>query len=106
MNHHYGIDTSVFVRLLTGDPEIEYQKTVRRFEERLVMEPQAEFFVSNQVIGEAYIALQHHYGISKSVAKSALIQVLTSGLCSPLYGATVIEALQTEPTVVAGCSID
>ena len=101
MNHHYGIDTSVFVRLLTGDPEIEYEKTVRRFEELLEMEPQAEFFVSNQVIGEAYIALQHDYGISKSAAKSAMILVLTSGLCSPLNGASVIEALQTD----RGCGL-
>ncbi len=96
MNHHYGIDTSVFVRLLTGDPAAEYEKTVHRFEERLKKEPEAEFFVSNQVIGEAYIALQHHYAISKSAAKSAMCQVFTSGLCSPLNGASVIEILQTD----------
>ncbi len=96
MNHHYGIDTSVFVRLLTGNPEDGYEKTVRRFEGRLEKEPQAEFFVSNQVIGEAYIALQHHYAISKPAAKSAMCNVLTSGLCSPLNGASVIEVLQTE----------
>jgi len=95
MNHHYGIDSSVFVRLLTGHPDAEYQKTVRRFEERSEKEPQAEFFVSNQVMGEAYIALQHHYAISKPDAKSAMIDVLTSGLCSPLNGASVIELLQT-----------
>jgi predicted nucleic acid-binding protein len=94
MKPHYGIDTSVFVRLLTGDPEADYEKTVRRFEERLEKEPQTEFFVSNQVIGEAYIALQHHYAIAKSEAKSAMLDVLTSGLCSPVNRASVIEALQ------------
>jgi predicted nucleic acid-binding protein len=96
MKHHYGIDTSVFVRLLTGHPEAEYEKTVHRFEERLRKEPEAEFFVSNQVIGEAYIALQHHYAISKPAAKSAMRDVFTSGLCSPLNGASVIEVLQTD----------
>lgn len=101
MSHRYGIDTSVFVRLLSGDPEAEYEKTVARFEKRLEAEPQAEFFVSNQVIGEAYIALQHHYGITKADAKAAMVSVLTSGLCSPLNGAGVIAALQSEE----GCGL-
>lgn len=96
MSHRYGIDTSVFVRLLTGDPEADYEKTVERFEKRLQAEPQAEFFVSNQVIGEAYIALQHHYEIPKSAAREALLSVLTSGLCSPLNGTPAIRALQTD----------
>ncbi len=101
MSHRYGIDTSVFVRLLSGDPEAEYEKTVARFEKRLEAAPQAEFFVSNQVIGEAYIALQHHYGIPKTAAKSAIVSVLTSGLCSPLNGAPVIRALQSDQ----GCGL-
>ena len=33
-------------------------------------------FASNQVIGEAYIALQHHYGVSKIDARAALSSVL------------------------------
>ncbi len=101
MNHHYGIDTSVFIRLLTGDPEAEYEKTVRRFEARFEKEPQSEFFVSNQVIVEAYIALQHHYGITKSAARSAMLDVFSSGLCSPLNGASVIAALQADQ----GCGV-
>jgi predicted nucleic acid-binding protein len=101
MNHHYGIDTSVFVRLLTGDPELEYEKTVKRFEARLEADPKAEFFVSNQVIGESYIALQHHYGTEKAAARSAMLSVLTSGLCSPLNGASVLDALKTDK----GCGL-
>ena len=96
MNLRYGIDTSVFVRLLTGDPERDYQSTLGALEKRLEAEPRAEFFVSNQVIGEAYIALQHHYGISKTDARSALLSVLTSGLCSPLNGASVLNALESD----------
>lgn len=93
MIHRFGIDTSIFVRLLTGDPEPAYLETVERFEKRLEAEPRSEFFVSNQVIGESYIALQHHYGIAKAAARKAMISVLTSGLCSPLNGAPVLEAL-------------
>jgi predicted nucleic acid-binding protein len=96
MTNHYGIDTSIFVRLLTGDPERDYQKTVARFEERLATQPAAEFFVSNQVIGEAYIALQHHYQITKPEAKSAILSVLTSGLCTPLNGAPILTILKTD----------
>ncbi|MCU0795097.1 MAG: PIN domain-containing protein [Akkermansiaceae bacterium] len=101
MNHRYGIDTSVLVRLLTGDPAADYQKTVAAFEKRLEAEPQAELFASNQVIGEAYIALQHHYGIAKHQARAALLSVLTSGLCSPQNGAAVLTALQTNQ----GCGL-
>lgn len=101
MTHRYGIDTSVFVRLLTGDPEVDYVKTVKAFEDRLQADPRAEFFVSNQVIGEAYIALQHHYEIEKADARSAMLSVLTSGLCSPLNGASVLDMLSTEK----GCGL-
>ncbi len=98
---HYGIDTSVFVRLLTGDPKPAYLATVERFEKRLEIEPAARFLVSNQVIGEAYIALQHHYEIGKAEARDAMFSVLTSGLCSPLNGASVLIALQTSQ----GCGL-
>lgn len=101
MNYRYGIDTSVFVRLLTGDPKADYLRAVRAFEERIHAEPRAEFFVSNQVIGEAYIALQHHYGIEKSDAKAAMLSVFTSGLCSPLNGAPVLDMLGTDK----GCGL-
>lgn len=63
--------------------------------------PLAEFFVSNQVIGESYFALQHHYGIAKDKARAALLDVLTSGLCSPLNGSAVLTALETE----TGCGL-
>jgi predicted nucleic acid-binding protein len=101
MKSHYGIDTSIFVRLLTGDPERDYQKTVARFEVRLTAQPAAEFFVSNQVIGEAYIALQHHYQVTKPEAKAAILSVLTSGLCTPLNGAPILAILEKN----AGCGL-
>lgn len=101
MKNRYGIDTSIFVRLLTGDPQRDYEKTLARFEDRLDAEPATEFFVSNQVIGEAYIALQHHYGVSKAEAKTAMLSVLTSGLCVPLNGAAILSILETQ----TGCGL-
>ena len=92
MTLRYGTDTSVLMRLLTGHPEEEYQRC-RQELGRMVEEEQAEILASNQVVGEAYIALQHHYGISKPDARNALNQVLTSGLISPLNGPVVLAIL-------------
>ena len=92
MTLRYGTDTSVLVRLLTGQPVEIYERCARELA-ALVEEGNAEIFASNQVIGEAYIALQHHYGISKSDARQALGQVLTSGLIGPLNGQAVLVAL-------------
>ena len=50
---------------------------------------------SNQVIGEAYMALQHSYGATKAEARGALARVLTSGLVTPLNGRTIIDALES-----------
>lgn len=101
MTHRYGIDTSVLIRLLTGTPVNDYEKTLGALENRLQADPQAEFFVSNQVIGEAYMALQHHWAVPKSAARSALLSVLTSGLCSPMNGASVLAILGQEK----GCGL-
>ena len=63
MTRRYGIDTPVLVRWVTGHPgpSFEYSRTTLR---RLIEEDGAEIFASNQVIGDAYIAIQHHYGLS------------------------------------------
>ena len=52
-----------------------------------------EILASNQAIGEAYVALMHHYDITNANARATLIDVLTSGLVAPLNGRTVLEAL-------------
>lgn len=100
MTARYGIDTSILVRLLTGEPREGFDKAVRRLT-TLVEKRHAEIFASNQVIGEAYIALQHHYGITKADARAALVTVLRSGVVAPLNGASVIAALETS----GGCGV-
>jgi predicted nucleic acid-binding protein len=99
MPAHYGIDTSILVRLLTGDPEEGFNSAVRALTG--LIEDGAEVFASNQVIGEAYIALQHHYGVAKADARHALVKVLTSGLVAPQNGAAVIAAIEAK----AGCGL-
>lgn len=100
MTARFGIDTSILVRLATGDPEDGFAHCVRKLTV-LVEQDHADVLASNQVIGEAYMALQHHYGVSKTDARSALISVLKSGLVVPLNGVSVFDALQA----TTGCGL-
>ena len=93
MTQRYGIDTAVLVRLITSLPEAEFSRCQAELT-RMVEQERAELFASNQVIGEAYIAVQHHYGVSKGDARVALTGALTSGLVAPLNGQPVLNALQ------------
>ena len=82
----YGIDTSVFVRVLTGLPAVDYQTTIKRL--AALRAAQAEHItVANIVIAEAYAVLQHHYALSKADARAAILSALTSGLIEPADGA-------------------
>jgi len=92
MPGRFGIDTSILMRLLTGDPPVEFERC-RRALQALVETEDAELCASNQVIGESYMAVQHHYGVSKEDARTGLGRVLRSGLVRPLEGAEVLEAL-------------
>lgn len=95
MTQPYGIDTSVLVRLATGEPAGDFQQCVESL--RVLVESQGrEVFASNMVIGEAYIAIKHHYGVEDTDAKAALAEVLTSGLVAPLNGQAVILALRAK----------
>lgn len=100
MIQRFGIDTSILIRLVTGDPEEGFQHCVRGLT-ALVEDMGTEVFASNQVIGEAYIALQHHYGVTKTEARSGLASVLRSGLVSPLNGLSVFAALSAD----GGCGL-
>ena len=55
----------------------------------------SQVVVSNQVIGEAYIAVQHHYRVSEPDARDALIQLFEDGLIHPLNGQSVLSAIET-----------
>lgn len=100
MPGRFGIDTSILVRLATGDPEREFDDCVRKLT-ALVEREDAEVFASNQVIGETYVALQHHYGVAREDARAALASVLGSGLVAPLNGPAVFAALEAR----TGCGL-
>ena len=92
MIRRYGIDTSVLVRLLTGVPEADFAQSVQGLS-AIVRDEGAGVVASNQVIGEAYVAVQHHYGVTKADTRAGLLHVLRSGLVSPLNGTRVLDAI-------------
>ena len=86
-----GIDTSVLVRLATGQPPELFARCVERL--RDLSSDGVEVLASNQVIGEAYVVLRRHYSISWEDSRAALHATLTSGLVSPLNGRPVLDSL-------------
>ncbi len=100
MPRRCGIDTSILVRLATGEPAQDFDRVVAALT-HLVEVEHVPLFVSHMVIGEAYVALQHHYAVSKPDAKTALRSVLTSGLVAPSGGDAVLEALGSQ----RGCGL-
>ena len=78
----YGIDTSVLVRLLTGDPAKDFEYCVGRLR-ALIDEDGSEIFASNQVVGEAYFAVQHHNGVLR--LRSADLATLRTNDCDNLF---------------------
>ena len=91
MTLRYGIDTSVLVRLITREPAETFEYCMDQLD--ALIEDGSEILASNQVIGEAFVAAQHHYGASMEDARIALLRVLRSGLVSPLNGPDVLEIL-------------
>jgi len=65
-----GLDTSVLLRLLVGEPE----KQAKKAEDVLdsISKTGGKVFVSDLVLCEAYYALQFHYQVPKKDAISAL----------------------------------
>ncbi len=93
MTRRFRIHSSVLVQLLTDEPEARLLEFCVTKPSALVQDEAGEIFLSNQVIGEAYIAVQHHYGVSKNGAHAGLLKVLRTGLVAPLNGEAVLEAL-------------
>ena len=92
MTRRFGIDTSVLLRLATGEPPADLERCLEGLS--AVVDAGGEVFVSNQVIGEAYIVLQHFYRTTKPQARSALLEVLRRDLVSPLNGDSVLDLLR------------
>jgi predicted nucleic-acid-binding protein len=69
------LDTSVVMRLLTGQP-LDLATVARRYMAE-TEQTGSKVFVSNLVIMEAYFACQHHYGMAKDAVLTGLQQLLS-----------------------------
>ena len=88
----YGIDTSVLMRLATGEPPTDFTHCKERL--NALKDAGLDILVSNQVIGEAYITVQHHYDLTEPEARVALLDIFQRGLVWPLNGADIIAMLE------------
>ena len=68
-----GLDTSVVVRLLVGEP-VDQALIAKRAVESA---PRGSIAVSDMVIGEAYFALRDHYEVPHRKAIAALIALIS-----------------------------
>ena len=66
----FGLDTSVVLRLLTGQPQELAAHALVRYQEGIANGD--SFYVSDVVASETYYAIQHHYGKTKEEALAAL----------------------------------
>ena len=84
-----GLDTSVVLRLLTGEPR-PLAEAARTYVDnaRATGEPAG---ITDTVVGEAYFALQHHYGMSEADTRDLLRRFLESGVVT-VEPVTVLDA--------------
>ena len=76
-----GLDTSVVIRLLIGQPADQAQRAVAFLEETARRGDRA--VVSDLVVAESYFALQYHYGVPKKEALLALRRMFGDGEIEP-----------------------
>jgi predicted nucleic acid-binding protein len=86
-----GLDTSVVLRLLVGEPEGQAHRAQARLSKALAAGD--AICVSDLVVAEAYHALVHHYGVPSAEAEEMLEEMVTSHVvtleprsCSEAFG--------------------
>jgi predicted nucleic-acid-binding protein len=92
-----GLDTSVVLRLLTGQPQRQAAAARIRLEQAVAQGE--EIFVTDLVLGEIYFALHHHYRVPEDQARKTVLSMLRSNVVS----AVPPEAIKAfEPAAGAG----
>ena len=93
----WGLDTSVIVRLLSGDPPDQFEAARKTMAS---LRAAGEIpVVDDLAIAEAYFALSYHYRIPKAEVLAALARLLESGDVTATGVAA--EILKTENLAVA-----
>jgi len=88
-----GLDTSVVLRLLTGEPPRQADRAMELVGE--LRQADRPVLVSDLVVAEAYYALHAHYDVPKRKALAALLDLLESELVAPEPGGCSLATLRT-----------
>jgi predicted nucleic acid-binding protein len=73
-----GLDTSVVLRLLIGEPRAQAEVARRRIERALIAGDKV--VVTDLVVAETFYALRHHYAVPQPVALSRLQEFFSAGV--------------------------
>jgi len=95
-----GLDTSVVLRLLTGEPEPLARRALAELD--ALTQNGVVPLVSDLVVSEVYFALQHHYGVPKPEALSLLATFLNESDVKPLGAAADVLAVPRLATANPG----
>jgi predicted nucleic-acid-binding protein len=88
-----GLDTSVVLRLLTGEPARQAENALAYHKELTAAGRRA--VISDLVVSEAYFALHAHYQVPKKSAVRVLLEFLQSGFFEPEDNGSALEALES-----------
>ncbi len=95
-----GLDTSVVLRLLTGEPEIQARRALSEVQE--ILHRGGALLISDLVISEVYFALQYHYGMPKAEALQILADFLNDSGVKAIGAAATVLALPGLATAKPG----
>ncbi len=95
-----GLDTSVVLRLLTGEPELQARRALAELE--ALAKSGATPLVSDLVVSEVYFALQYHYRVPKDEALALLARFLDESNVKPMGAAVKVLAVPNLATAKPG----
>lgn len=95
-----GLDTSVVLRLLTGEPGEQAQRALEEIQ--ALIQRGASLLVSDLVAAEVYFALQHHYSVPKAEALSLLSNFLSDKYIKSIGAAKAVLAIPNLATARPG----
>lgn len=95
-----GLDTSVILRLLTGEPERQARCALA--EVQALLGQGTVLLISDLVVAEVYFALQHHYAVPKAEALTLIANFFNEKGIQPLGAAATVLALPNLATAKPG----
>lgn len=95
-----GLDTTIVLRLLTGEPERQFEKAKKFIEEQL--SNHKKLLISDLVMTESYFALYYHYKVPKAEVIQQLDNLLSSGMISQSPGSVCQKVIKDHKNHHAG----